>query len=236
MTTPLSIAFRAKHKGIEDYLRAQGAIEDHQVSGYTHHHQRNPILDCVRANFGEPEPNSWLPIVPDEVPVAIRLVFDNEIAVIFTEGMSARPMNVPPGVEQYQHAELVAYLFDWPKDSKAWLTPERIWPVTWMRRLAQYAFEYDTWLGGPTTIIANGDPPRSLGPGTQMTCWLLLAERAPLTRFKMSDGRSVFFYEMIPIHTAERDFERDCGMQALLDRFAEQNVPQYLDPKRASVV
>lgn len=240
MTTPLSIAIRAKHKDIEDYLRSKGALEDRHTPGYVPHRQResylNPILACVRGNFGDPEPSSWLPIVPDDVPVAIRVVFDHEIAVIFTEGMSAQPMNVPPGAEWYQYAELVAYLHNWPKDPKDWLQPEYLWPVTWMRRLAQYPFEYNTWLGGPTTIIANGDPPQPLGPGTEMTCWLLLAEKEPMTRFTMPDGRSVFLYELVPIHTAERDFERNCGMQALLERFAEQKVDQYLDPKRPSAV
>jgi hypothetical protein len=240
MTTPLSIAIRAKHKDIEDYLRSKGALEDHQIPGYVPHHQResclNPILYCVRSNFGDPEPESWLPIVPDEVPVAIRVVFDHGVAVIFTEGMSAQPMNVPPGAEWYQYAELVAYLLNWPKDPKAWSEPEYLWPVTWMRRLAQYPFEYHTWLGGRTAVISNGDPPQPLGPGTEMTCWLLLAEREPMTRFQMPDGRSVFFYEMLPIHTAERDYERDCGTAALLQRLEELHLASHLDPKRPSVV
>ena len=106
-----------------------------------------------------------------------------------------------------------------------------------MRRLSQYPFENNTWLGGQTSIIANGDPPLPLGTGTEMTCWLLLAEKEPLARFEMPDGRSVVFYEMIPIHTAERNFKhRDHGMVAPVEKFAEQKMPNYVEPKRKSVV
>ena len=66
LTTPLSIAIRCKHKEIIDYLRSKGAIEDYQLPGFLPHEQRNPILDCVRNNFGQPEIESWLPIVPDD--------------------------------------------------------------------------------------------------------------------------------------------------------------------------
>ena len=85
-------------------------------------------------------------------------------------------------------------------------------------------------------VVANDDPPRPLGPNTAMTCWLLLADKEPLDRVEMPDGRSVVFYEMIPIHTAERHFERKHGTQALLEKFAEHNVPEHINPRRPSVV
>jgi hypothetical protein len=69
-----------------------------------------------------------------------------------------------------------------------------------------------------------------------MTCWLLLGEKGPLARAELPDGRSVCFYTLMPIHTAERDLALREGLVALLERFAEHDVPMQLDPERASVV
>jgi hypothetical protein len=234
--TPLSWAINLGKKEIAAYLRSKGAIEAHDAPGYREPETRNPILEYVEENFSRPEPLGWAAIVPEEVPVFIHVAADGEIACVITEGMSARAMKVPVGGERYQHAELVTYLYNWPEDRQLWLEPEYLWPIMWMRRIAQYPFEHNTWLGGQTPIIANGDPPVPLGPGTEMTCWLLLAEKEPLTRLEMADGREVFFYEMVPIHTAERDYEREHGIVALLEKLADNKVMGHVNPKRESVV
>ena len=40
----------------------------------------------------------------------------------------------------------------------------------------------------------------------------------------------------MPLHTAERDFERKHLMLAFLRKFEENDTPLFLDPNRASVV
>jgi hypothetical protein len=188
--------------------------------------------------FGPVQSSGWLPIVPDGDPtVSVRVATrDDGVVCLFTDGMSAQPMPPGPGGDAYQYAELAVYLVDWPEDPARWLEPEYIWPINWLRRLARYPFETDVGLGGPVAVVANGEPPEPLGPNTTMTCWLLLADKEPLDRVELPDGRSVVFYEMVPIHTAERDFEREHGTAALLERFAERQLPDSLDPNRPSVV
>jgi hypothetical protein len=177
-----------------------------------------------------------LALVPDEVPVAIHTAFHLDHYCLFTSGMSERAMTVPPGGEAYQFAELVLYLDGWDTDIDEWQTPEHLWVINWVRRLTQIPFENDTWLNGKWTILSNEDPPRPLSEFTEMTCWLLLGEKDPLDRATLPDGKSVCFYTLMPIHTAERDFALDKGIRALLRRFDEHGVYVPFNPDRPSVV
>jgi hypothetical protein len=238
--TPLSWAIAYKRRDIEAYLRSQGALEAHQLPPPPPEpppESRDAFLDYVDNVWGgEPEPRSWLPAAVDAADVAVRVAFCGDLACVFTRGMSDRPMNVPPGNEAYQYAELVVYLHSWPYDAASWQRPEYAWPVQWLRRLARYPAESGSWLGGKVAVIANGEPPRPLGPGTDLTCWLLLADKEPLARVEAEDGRSMVFYTLIPITTAERDYEKTYGTEALLRKFAERDVPDWVVPHRQSVV
>ena len=157
-----------------------------------------------------------MPIVPDgDSRVSVRVASrDDGVVCLFTDGMLARPMPPGPGGDDYQYAELAVYLADWPADPVRWLEPEYLWPINWLRRLARYPFETGVGYGGPVAVVANDEPPRPLGPNTAMTCWLFLADKEPLGRLETPDGRSVVFYTLLPIHTAERDFEREHGTAA----------------------
>lgn len=58
----------------------------------------------------------------------------------------------------------------------------------------------------------------------------------PFARATLADGKDVAFYTLLPLHAAEIAFKRQHGPRALLERFAERNVPEYWDPKRPSAV
>ncbi len=236
--TPLTWALDYGQDEIAAYLRSKGAVEAHEVPGYVPPPPPEPVPDHVAAMVGPVEPRGWLPVVPDgDPPVAIRAaVREDGVVCLFTDGLSACPMPPGPGGDGYRHAELALYLSGWPDDPARWLEPEFRWPIDWLRRLARYPFDTGTGFGGPVAVLANGDPPAPLGPNTAMTCWLLLADKEPLGRFEAPDGRDVVFYELVPIHTAERDFELAHGTEALLERFADNEVPEWIDPHRPSVV
>ena len=142
---------------------------------------------------------------------------------------------MPPGREVYRHTELVLLMPGLPDPLDRLRDPEHAWAVKWLRHLAQYPFEHNTWLGTPVTVVANGDP-QPLGPGTAMTGWLLCADKAPFVRAKLADGREVVFYTILPLHTAEQEYERRHGPRALLERFAARGVPEVWDPDRPSAV
>ena len=65
---------------------------------------------------------------------------------------------------------------------------------------------------------------------------LLLSAKAPFVRSQVNDEKTIVFYTMMPIHTVERDFVLKNGLIPLLEKFAEQDVEDYVDLKRKSVV
>lgn len=236
--TPLTWALDYGQDEVAAYLRSKGAVEAHEVPGYVPPLPPEPVPDHVAAMVGPVRLGGWVPIVPDgDPPVAVRAAVRDDGAVcLFTDGLSARPMPPGPGGDEYRHAELALYLSGWPDDPAGWLEPHWRWPLDWLRRLARHPFDTGVGFGGPVAVVANGDPPAPLGPGTALTCWLLLADKEPLGRFETPEGRDVVFYELVPIHTAERDYERAHGTEALLERFAASEVPEFIAPDRASVV
>lgn len=235
--TPLTWAIEYNRKEIADYLRSKGAKEAHEIPGYIPPEQKSPLVQWMENRFCASRRLAYVPLIPDSsINVAVRIQEHENCYCLYTDGMSNQAMNVPPGQESYRYAELTLLLGKWPSDPNELQKPEYVWAINWMRQLAQFPFAHGTWLGAPVTIVANGDPPEPLGPGTDMTCWLLCADKAPFTRAKLSDGKEIVFYTILPIYSDERDYERQHGMKALLERFAVQNVPEYIDPNRPSAV
>jgi hypothetical protein len=237
--TPLTWAIEYGQKEIADYLRSKGAVEAKDVPGYAERTAKkriSPIAGWVQDRLGPAHPLSWIPIIPDEVPVTICAVFNEDHYCLFTSGMSEKAMTTPPEMEHYQYAELVLYLDGWDTDVNAWRKPEQLWAINWVRRLTQIPFENNTWLGGRWTIISNEEPPQPLSEFTDMTCWLLLGEKKPLDRALLHDGKTVVFYTLMPIHTAERDFIFKEGIVPFLRLFEKNDTPVALDPARPSVL
>lgn len=236
--TPLDWALGYGYPAIVDYLHSKGALTARELPTWREPPPRHPIVEAVEQSIPcDSHPLAWVPLIPDEVPVAVHAVFDAEFYGLFTSGMSQQPMTVPLGGEAYRYAELVLHLGeDWGSKPNEWRVPERTWAINWLRQIAQIPFANNTWLGGKWTIISNEDPPQPLSEFTDMTCWLLLGDKEPLSRVELPDGRSVCFYTLMPIHTAERDLALTEGLVALLEKFADQDVPLWLDPHRKSVV
>ncbi len=163
---------------------------------------------------------------------------------LFTTGMSDRPMTVPRGAEAFRFAELVLALPpEWRVDALRVTPPpadlERWhWPIRWLKQLARFPHEHDTWLGSGHTM-PNGDPPRPLAPDTSLCCWLLLP---PITVPKegwtvpLADGRTVCLYSLHALHLEEMSLKLKAGTDALLDEFERHHVAEVLDTARRSSV
>ena len=236
--TPLSWALAYQRHDIAEYLKAHGALLPHETPGWVPPPPIDPVIQAVRrARIGDLDD----PIL-DEGDFRLLLGLgpgEYDGYVLFTQGMSTRAMTVPVGGEAYRYAELVLYLEDVPStDPGEWRETELglWWLAEWMRRIARYPFERDTWLGGKWTIISNENPPQPFSEFTQMTCWLLLGEKEPLARAEPPDGKSVCFYTLMPIRTAERDLALRDGIVALLRLFEQHDVPLQLDPNRPCLV
>lgn len=219
------------------YLKSKGAKKARELSG----DKATPVvaasaLDEVVQYFqdtcGDVDPRSIVEIVPTGFPVGIHAIppaGNRTHLTLFTTGLSSKRMNVPPEWSSFAFAELFIELpGDWKYDS-----PEAQWqwPVEWLRRIAQYPHDNNTSLGGPVTIIANDDPPQPLGPNTDFTSLLLMAQKS----FCRTDGETVELYRVTPIYTDERELELREGAPALIQAFDRHDVPFVVDLGRPSV-
>lgn len=233
----LSFSIMYGQEEVEAYLRSQGALEPWQLASYTPPKATKGILAHIKRHLGKPKELSLQEIVPGDPPIDIHLVPMKDRLALVTSGMSDRPMNVPKGSEAYRFAELVLYLpKQWQLTAKALKDPNNSWPIEWLRQVARYPHENETWLGGRSAIIANGEPPEPLAPDTQLTCLLALAEPDEFGRLVLNDGRQVMFYTLYPLYTEERDLETQKGIEHLLQLFIRYKVSPIVDVARVNVV
>jgi hypothetical protein len=157
---------------------------------------------------------------------------------LVTCGMSQLPMNVPPGLDHYAHGELVMKLPPtWPMSHRAWKHRRHAWPIEWLRDLARFPHEEKTWLGWGHTI-PNGVEAAPFGPGTQLGCMILdlVADPADLVALTLPNGRTVYFYSVIPLLRDEMAFKLEHGAESLLRLLARARVGEVIDPKRRSAI
>lgn len=243
-----ALEFAAGKPKVAAYLRSVGAVDRAPPAPAAPAKQggkRKPVKPTPAAeviafftkHFGPVDRQSLAEIVPTtDPPIRIHVVRPNpkaECVTLFTTGLSTRPMNVPPGAEDYRFAELFLQLpADWPLDLPALSRKKHGWPVTWLRELAGTPHAADTWLGPGVGTVGNGDPPKPIGPGLRFTVALLLAEH----KFARSDGAAVQLYRATPITTAEWNLHQREGVAALGDKLDAAGVGMVIDPARKSVV
>lgn len=224
---------------VADYLRSKGARETHQLGVATEIRAVDPVVAHMVKHFGKVQPLAMREILPTEPSVAIHAIRTAEKLVLFTNGMSSLPQTVPPDqIDQtaFRYAELLMLLPpDWPTGPKEMESPEQFWPYEWMRRIALFPHQQETWLTGPSFVFANNDPPQPLAPHLKMTCMLgVISSR--WGKFHHPDGRDIVFFTLFPLHTEEYDLSLRDGVDALMNRFLQSQIPLVVDPLRSSVL
>ena len=144
---------------------------------------------------------------------------------LITMGMGAYRMQVPGELREYEleRAELVTYLpADWQVYSdKEW----DYWPIRWMKILARYPLEAETWLGLGHTVSTSAEDD-AVAENAGFTGFLLLnalgLDREPLD-FRLPSGERVNFYQMLPLYPEEVCFKLEHGIEALMERFGEED-------------
>lgn len=236
---PLSLAKDYDLQEVVAYLESRGCVmppADEWEPGEaveSSNAQNQQIIDHFARTIGAPEQLSLIQIVPTGIPIAVHAIPANEhhpYVTLFTTGMSEQPMTVPDGAEEYSRAELYIQLpADWKY--RDYEDPNWGWPQHWLRSMAQYPQQHDTWLGGPVTLVANEEPPQPLAPNTKFTTLLLLADQSLVT----DDGKKIWLYRMTPLYTEERQLEIDHGIPALLNAFDAHDIPMIVDMNRKNV-
>lgn len=239
---PLSLA---KNYGLDDvveYLESRGCMlppgDDEEPGSVSTSDSDGPtvsdrVIDYFASAIGPPEKLSLIQIVPTGVPIAVHAIpaaADRPFVTLFTTGMSEQAMHVPEGAEEYAYAEIYIQLpADWDYRNHGDLNLG--WPQEWLRSMAQYPENKQSWLGGPVTLVANGDPPAPLAPDAEFTTLLLIADQSLTT----DDGKQIWFYRMMPLFTEERQLEIDEGVPALVKAFDTHDISMVVDMNRKNV-
>lgn len=187
-------------------------------------------------------------IVSDLVHIDVHWVKPTEqfpFHTLVTSGMSDKPMMVPEGLEDHRYAELCILLpEDWQIDGTNFQTMEEAfknennyWPVPWLKVIARFPHEYDTWVGYGHTI-PNGENAAPFADNTKLGCMILFPSLNLGNKFftlKKSDNKTINFYCLYPLYKEEMDFKLKNGSDALLDRFEKYKVTDIVDINRKNV-
>jgi len=159
---------------------------------------------------------------------------------LITSGMSDLPMTVHDRAVEFRFAELLVCLpadWDMPKVYDIMTDEEHWWPIRWLKYLARFPHEYDTWLGEGHTI-PNDDPPEPFAGNTQLCCALLtppLLFGDEFRSLKISNSKTINFYALLPIYKEEMEFKLKRGGEKLYERFDQEGVNELLDINRKNV-
>lgn len=154
--------------------------------------------------------------------------------VLFTSGVSDEVMNVPPGAEKFNRAELmIALPKDWPISMEAFEDEVNYWPVRWLKDVGRLPHEYDTWVGWYHTI-PNGEPPEPIA-NTQFT-GVMLAPAYWLGKdffqLKTKQSETITIYNMIPLYLQEMELKLEVGAEELENRMDACAIDFVLDVNR----
>ncbi len=169
-----------------------------------------------------------------------------DLWVLFTTGMAAMPMTLPPATcscARIERAELVMGLpADWFTEADlacgGRVAAKRSWPTRMLTQIARLPHECATWLDVGHTV-PNGDPPKRWATDRRFTGAILLPPVGILdvpAVVRTRDTPTIQLLTPVPLHTAEMDFKLKHGLDAMLELFDQRGVSGVLDPGRQSVV
>lgn len=170
-----------------------------------------------------------IPIPPTEDCPYIKLV---------TMGAGAYRMNVPESFAKFEmeYAEYIIYVpKDWNLDSA---DEKDYWPMRALKSTARLPISSDTWLGYGHTVSmdAEGTP---YAENTKLNCILLvnaLDQYGRRMKLKMSTGKTINFYQLVPIYGEELAYKQEHGSDALVDLLCELPDFPAVDIDRKNVI
>jgi len=185
-----------------------------------------------------PVKSVWHELISDMVHVDIHFVAPSEKRpwnTLVTSGMSDLPMHCPPEVSQFAHAEVMVCLPpEWKLDEESLKDDRNYWPLYWLKSLARFPHEYETWLFEGHTI-PNGDPAEPLFEGSGFVGWMLywpvLADEK-FYELKISAEKTIYFLAIYPLFQGEMDLKLKKGVETLAKRFDKYQVTELIDVDR----
>jgi hypothetical protein len=222
----LELAERWGCKDISDYLRSKSAV----LPGEKSSKEMSPSdqLSLKLQDWFQASTPKWagsIGLGKDFGEAEFRWfdmsTMDHPFLTLFTVGLSEHLLATPAFGTKEARVELMMHLpFTWPMEGEYGQYPQFQWPINWMRTLPQHLLSGSIPLPGTHVIISNDEPPVPLGPGTEQTCLLLIADFYQCFPIETSEGQKIHFYHVVPLYTEEREFEKANGMQPLLEAMA----------------
>lgn len=166
---------------------------------------------------------------------------------LVTSGMSDLPMNVPTEIPEHlsmQHTELcvllppewqVEKILNHQADDEQ--TEQFYWPIRWLKIIARFPHQLNTWIGYGHTI-PNGEDAEPFAMNTELGCILLLPSVSLGPDFFTLDtkeGKHISFYATFPLYREEMDFKMKKGVDALLARLESEGIDDVVDLGRKNV-
>ncbi|MDD7388562.1 MAG: suppressor of fused domain protein [Lachnospiraceae bacterium] len=153
---------------------------------------------------------------------------------LITEGAGAYKQKAPKKyVDKKGHySEFVILLpADWniKSNESKWY-----WPIGELKKIARVPGMYNTWLGPGHTLHANEEM-ESVDSSTKQNSFVLLKHtdsRGNSCEFRMKSGKYMNFYVIMPLYPEELDFIFANGLDALLDRIPDEDLPPIVNPNR----
>lgn len=184
-------------------------------------------------------------IVSDIVHIDVHWVKPTEkfpFHSFVTSGMSDKPMNVPNGMEAHRYAELCIFLpANWPLQIGAYQTTQEAfkdennyWPIRWLKKLARFPHEHNSWLGRGHTI-PNGENAEPFAANTKFGCMVLFSNLSigkDFSELKINDEKTIRFYCLYPLYKEEMELKLKKGTEALINGFEKFVVTDIVDIDR----
>jgi uncharacterized protein len=235
MKTAVMGAREFGHTEIADYLLSKGAPEFTPEGVEIPEDEEDEVKLHVEDHFGEVNEAALTEIVGGLQVMVSPADEHFPYLTLVTNGISRSALNVPPGAEEYQYAELVMHLPpDWPLDDASLADSRYMWPIDLLRSIAHLPEEMDTWYGDAPIVVVNGDPPEPYHPSVEFTS-TMLARDTSMPPLERSDGTIVHFYTLTTLYDQERKYELKHGWQALADLFMQAQWNPVIDPQRPNL-
>jgi len=176
-------------------------------------------------------------LISDQVHIDVHWVKpskDLPFHTLVTSGMSDKPMQTPDDLEGCDYAELSICLpEDWKVSEEDFKDENNYWPLRWLKFLARFPHEYNSWIGYGHTI-PNGNPPDAFADNTKMTTMALLPSIVLDEDFRTLklENKSINFFTLLPLYNEEVDLKMKKGIEALFDGFDQHGVNDILQVDR----
>ncbi|MFK8054787.1 MAG: suppressor of fused domain protein [Saprospiraceae bacterium] len=176
-------------------------------------------------------------LVSDQVHIDVHYVKptpERPFHTLVTSGMSDKPMATPDDAQDLEYAELTISLpEEWKVSEEDFKDEENFWPIRWLKLLARFPHEYNTWLSMGHTI-PNGDPAVPFAPSTKLNTMLLLPSVIFGEEFHALElnDKTINFFTLVPLYTEEVNLKMKKGVEALFDGFDKHGVNDILQLNR----